>query len=125
MELYTFDYKTEQIFGNPLPPHFLLDLLTENNRIRIVHDTKGFLGNNQNFGINYGFDGKKGFVHDDLEYVLNVGRKLILLSQKHLTTANLFYDADKRGSFATYKIKLESIDEVLDLFSKQGYQISP
>ena len=45
-------YKIEQIMGDPLPSHFLINLLTENNRIRIVQDTEGFLGDNKNFGIN-------------------------------------------------------------------------
>lgn len=121
MQLYQFDYKTEKTEGKSLTDNDLVAILTKDKRSRIVYDTEGFLGSNKNFGINYGQDCKKGFMHNDVEYTINIETKTINVSQPK---ANLFFDADKRDSFATYKVKFESVDEVLNVFVQDGYKIS-
>ena len=123
MQIHTFDYRTERIQGKPLAPSSLVDILAGADRARIVYDTEGFLGANKDFGINYGTGGKKGFMHQGVEYVIDSKSKAISVSQHYKPKANLFYDADKRDSFTTYKIEFSGIDEVLEEFIRRRYKL--
>ena len=123
MQLYQFDYRREKIHGEPLNNFDLVAILINNDRSRIVYDVKGFLGDNKNFGINYGKEKRKGFMHEDIEYVIDSENKKISVSEPNKPTKNLFYDADKRDSFATYKIVFDSINEVIKIFTESGYNV--
>ena len=123
MQLYQFDYRREKIHGEPLNNFDLVAILINNDRSRIVYDMKGFLGDNKNFGINYGKEKRKGFMHEDIEYVIDSENKKISVSEPNKPTKNLFYDADKRDSFATYKIVFDSINEVIKIFTESGYNV--
>ena len=102
----------------------LVNILAGTESSRIVYDVESFLGANKNFGINYGKERRKGFIHEDIEYVINSETRVINVSPPYKPKANLFYDADKRDNFATYKIEFKSIDEVLDIFVKSGYKVA-
>ncbi len=123
IQLYQFDYKREVTLGEPLREEFLITILTGNEKSRIVYDAEGLLGLNKTFGINYGVDGKKGFIHDDIEYVINSRKREIDVSRPHRFRANLLFDADKRDQFRTYKIKFNSIDAILAVFTLEGYEL--
>ncbi len=123
MQLSSFDYRTEKTSTPPLTDKSLVDILAGDERSRVVYDTEGFLGSNKTFGINYGGDGKKGFIHQEIEYVIDSNNRVLRVSQPYKPKANLFFDADKRDSFATYKVEFASIDEVLAEFVRCGYEV--
>lgn len=124
MELHHFDWKNERIVGDSLSSETLIELLTSDTRVQIVIDRLASVISNLSFGLNYGHDGKKGFTNDNIDYIIDTDTKTITVYPCHEST-NLLYDADKRQSFDFYKIQFDSIDEVLSIFCKDGYQIKP